>query len=753
MGITRRQFLKWSGVSAVGAVAFNGCLIPEEELQIESPVFLPEDLVSGIDNWYATLCRQDPEGCGIIIRVVEGRAKKVEGNPDYPLNQGKHNARSEAGLQALYHPDRISEPLAREGDAHVPISWDEARRRIADRMNGLSDRSRFLLVTQPLRGHQALLASEFVKAYGGRSMAYETLEQVTLRRAILEVFEQERMPVFDIENCKYLLSFGADFLSTWVSPVKYSRGYGELRQGSSHRGLHVQVDPRFSMTAANADEWVPVKPGGEGVLAMSMAYVIMRDGLGDSAAANALTGGGGYEALAAFSPDNQQVRDTTGVEPARIEELAHAFADPHNRPVMAIGGGSAGAHTSGLFNLKAIYSLNLLVGSVNTSGGVLYNPVPPLPELATTDVMAMGSPASFSEWRDLDRPQVLMIRGVNPVHGLPASANFRAAVEGAEFVVAFSSFMDETTAMADLVLPEHTYLEDWGDDVPDPAPGYEVIGLQQPVVSPFHDGTRGFGDELLLLGRALGLDLDSRLGLAEVTNSTMEDLLRHGAMHLWEMDRGSVRASSFDGFWNGVLQRGGWWDTAAINNSGVRNIKQLDTAWPDISFSDAPGGRAFNLIPFVSNSIGDGNLAHLPWLQATPDPITSVVWHTWVEMNSRTAEEMGLSTGDLVVVTAEGNRTLEVPVYPHPGVPPDTVSMPIGQGHSGFGRYADSVGANTISLLSALTDGQTGGLAWAATRVRVVKSDLSIDIPRFEGNQLAEEADEQAIIKITKPDH
>ena len=243
MGITRRQFLKWSGVSAVGAVAFNGCLIPEQELQIESPVFLPEDLVSGIDNWYATLCRQDPEGCGIIIRVVEGRAKKVEGNPDYPLNQGKHHARSEAGLQALYHPDRISEPLAREGDAHVPISWEEARRRVADRMNGLSDRSRFLLVTQPLRGHQALLASEFVKAYGGRSMAYETLEQVTLRRAILEVFEQERIPAFDIENCKYLLSFGADFLSTWLSPVKFSRGYGELRQGSSHRGLHVQVDP------------------------------------------------------------------------------------------------------------------------------------------------------------------------------------------------------------------------------------------------------------------------------------------------------------------------------------------------------------------------------------------------------------------------------------------------------------------------------------------------------------------------------
>ena len=154
----------------------------------------------------------------------------------------------------------------------------------------------------------------------------------------------------------------------------------------------------------------------------------------------------------------------------------------------------------------------------------------------------------------------------------------------------------------------------------------------------------------------------------------------------------------------------------------------------------------------MSNSIGDGQLAHLPWLQATPDPITTVVWHTWIEMNSRTADEMDINKGDMVVVTAEGTRTVEVPVYPHPGVPPDTVSMPIGQGHTAFGRYAEGVGQNTLSLLAGLTDGETGALAWAATRVRVVKSNTSIDIPRFEGNQPAIEADEQAIIKITRPE-
>ena len=504
------------------------------------------------------------------------------------------------------------------------------------------------------------------------------------------------------------------------------------------------------MTTANADEWVPVRPGGEGVLAMSMIYVIIRDGMADSGAANALTGGNGHEALDAFRPDNPQVQSVVGVEAGRIESLAHAFADPSNRPSLAIGGGSAGAHTSGLFNLRAIYSLNLLVSNVSKQGGIFFNPPPPLPELASQEVMNMGASASFRDWKEMDRPQALIVRGVNPVHGLPPGANFVAAVEQAEFVIAFSSFMDETTAMADIILPELTYLEDWGDDVPDPGPRYQTLGVQQPVVRPFHPGTGSFGDELLLWGRELGLDLNVSLGLDGVDSPTFQDLLKSGAEKLWMANRGSVRAATFEGFWNGVLQRGGWWDTEAGGASGVSQIKPLDTAWPDISFSDAPGGRAFNLIPFLSNSIGDGQLAHLPWLQATPDPITTVVWHTWVEINSKTAEEMGISEGDMVLVTAAGN-SLEVPAYPHPGVPPDTVSMPIGQGHTAFGQYAEGVGANTLSLLSAMPDRETGALAWAATKVVVVKSDLRIDIPKFAGNQFAEETEEQAIIKITRP--
>ena len=745
--------MRWSGVSTVGAVVFNGCRIPEEELQIESPVDLPEDLVAGIDNWYATICRQDPEGCGIIVRVVEGRAKKVEGNPDYPINQGKHNARSEAGLQALYHPDRITEPLFRESSSgeFQPITWTEARRRVGDSLGNLTDKSRFLLVTQPLSGHLALLTSEFVKAYGGKHMAFESLDQIILRQAIKDVFGQDRLPDFDIQNTQYLLSFGADFLSTWLSPVKNARGYGELRQGSGKRGVHVQVESRFSMTAASADEWVPVKPGGEGVLAMSMIYVIIRDSLGDGGVASVLTGGNGYVSLDAFRPNSSQVKDATGVSEDRIVELAHAFADPGNQPSLAIGGGSAGAHTSGLFNLRAIYSLNLLVNNVGDAGSVFFNPAPPLENLASQEILDMGIPASFRDWKEMNRPQVLMVRGVNPVHGLPSAANFAAAVENADFVIAFSSFMDETATMANLILPEHTYLEDWGDNVPDPGPRYQTLGIQQPVVRPFYPGTGSFGDELLLLGKDMGLDINGKLGLDGIDSPTFQDLLKKGVEKLWMENRGSVRAATFDGFWNGILQRGGWWDTEAKASDSPADPRPLNLNWPNISIEGFTGDDTYNLIPFLSNSIADGNLAHLPWLQAAPDPVTSMVWHTWVEINSKTAEEKGIRGGDVMEITSP-NGTVEAPAYVHPAVPPWTVSMPIGQGHTAFGRYAEGVGVNTLSILAPITDGDTNALAWAATRVRLRNTGKHIDMPRFEGNVPAFETEEQNIIKITLPD-
>ena len=753
MALTRRQFLTLAGGSATGAIIFAACGVPEEEQYVQGPLQMPEDMVSGLSNWYATLCRSCATSEGLVVRVMEGRAKKIEGNVDYPINRGKHSARCEAGLQALYHPDRIRGPLVRTGERgtgqYEEISWTDAIGRLTYQLEQLRDvrnQKAAVLITEPTGAHMATVVDRFVERYRGRHMTYEALEQTNLRRAIKQVFNEDRLPDFDIDNAGYVLSFGSDFLNTWVSPVRYGRGYGNFRQGERERGTLVQAESRFSMTAANADEWLFVRPGQEGLLALSMAHVIVADGLAVPGSVEELTGGD-PSILDQYAPELVEAR--TGTPAVKVRRIAHDFAAIGNG--LAIGGGSAGAHSNGLFNLTAIYSLNHLVGAFGRDGGVIPNPAPPVQGLA-------GPPeaTTYDEWQELiaemkqGEVQVLMVRGANPMYGLPNASGFRDASYDVPFIFSFSGFMDDTTAMSDLILPEHNYLEDWGSDIPMAGPGHQVVGFQQPVVRPFfegrgeHLGTRNFGDILMTIAQGLELDL-------ELEADTFREFLQNGARQLFVLDRGSVRAGAFQEFWHGVLQRGGWWDVNAKAMPALADLPALPE--PQEPEFDTDDRFRFNLIPFASTSLGEGPGAYLPWLQATPDPVTTATWQTWVEINLEVARDMDISEGDVVRVTS-ANGSLEALAYPHPGVSPDVVSIPIGQGHAAGGRYAEGRGANVLSIISpSVKDSETGALAWAATRVNIEKTGEWIRLPKFENTVPDRPADEhREVIQITRFD-
>ena len=747
MALTRRQFLTLAGGSAAGAILFQACGVPEDELLVQAPVEMPEDLVTGRDAWYATLCRESPNSVGIVVRVMEGRAKKVEGNVDYPLNTGAHGVRSEAGLQALYHPDRIRGPMVRSGERGAKqfreISWEDAISRLSFALENIANegqQSSVVMATDPINAHLDMVVNSFVSAYGARRMTYDPLEQTTVKTAMKQVFGQDRMPDFDIGNAGSVLSFGADFLNTWVSPERFGRGYGSFRDDEHDRGVFIHVDSRFSMSGANADTWVYVKPGMEGVLALSIAQVIIADGLADAGAADALTAG--FD-INAYAPE--AVASRTGVSAEKIRKVAHDFAS--HKPAVAFGGGSAAAHTNGLFNLAAIYSLNYLVGSVQHEGGIVFNPDAPIAGISSAK---SGSP--FSDWHrladEMSRGEIrmLMVRGADPIYGLPDAVNFERAAYNVPYIVSFSDTWDDTTAVADLVLPQHNYLEDWGSDIPDPGPGYQVVGFQQPVVRPFFEprgeqlGTRNFAD--VLMATAQGLELE--LGLP---GENYREILQDGAMKLYESGGGSVKASSFYGFWNGALQRGGWWDTSARVNGGTPEPQPLAGA-AEPSFSDGE----FYLIPFETTGLGNGSGAALPWMQATPDPISTAVWQTWVEINHRVAEERGISEGDVISIESQYGR-IEALAYPSPAVPPDTVCVPFGQGHASGGRYAERRGSNVYSILAPNIDGETGALAWASTKVNITNTGEWIRLPKFENTVTEFPRDEhEHIIKLTPID-
>jgi anaerobic selenocysteine-containing dehydrogenase len=661
-------------------------------------------------------------GDGVLVRVMQGRAKKIEGNPDHPVNRGKATARYDSALQLLYNPDRIAEPMLRysKNGNLVDISWDQAEARFKEALSNAT--GALTVVTNPLRGHLGSVASKFAAQYDGKHMAFDATEQGVLHGAVKAVLGQDQLPTFDIANAHTVLSFGADWLGTWGSSAGNGVKYGEFR--SDERGYLIHAEPRMSVTAAAADLWLAPIPGTEGALALGIARVIVEEGLvpaSDVAEFEAAVSGGlGDYGLSA-------VADLTGVSADRIQKAARQFAE--HTPSVAFGGGSAGAHTNGSFNLGAIYALNILVGAVDSKGGVTANP-----GSAIDGVPASATGASFEDWEAelaewrAGNVETVIIRGTDIVHGMPNSVAIREALEHVPNVIAFGVVHDDTMEYADLLLPEQTFFEAWGTDIPEPGPGYQVVGTQQPVVGPtisqdesgLISDARGFGDTLLAMS-------DGSYG------SSMESLVKGALSDLHGTGSGSVSASSASLFTNGALQRGGWWDTSkgASSSTGKVRVAQKNPGYSETG--ELGDGNSMFLMPFHSNSMYDGRLASSPWAQQTPDPISSASWSTWVEINSKEADRLGISEGDVLLIRSTSGE-IEALAYPHPGIRPGVIGIPMGQGHDQGGRYAKDRGANVLSILVDEKDSETGALAWAATRVLVQRAGRRMKVPKFEGN-------------------
>ncbi|MEX2426572.1 MAG: molybdopterin-dependent oxidoreductase [Thermomicrobiaceae bacterium] len=729
----RRDFLKLLAVSTTGAVLFTGCKLggyAETEFQKQSPVDHPADIPFGRDNWYATALPAVGGGIGVIVRIFEGRAKKIEGNPDFPLNTGKSGPRAQAIVQEVYHPDRIEGPMRRNGGGFERISWSDAITEVAGLVSNATSP---MLVTEPVSGAIARVAGEFAELAGAEHVVYEPDEFVVLRQAMQAVFGTERFPMLDLANAGSIVSFGADFLHNWISPVQFSVGYGEFRQGADReRGTYLHVSPRLSDSAASADHWYPNSPGTEGMIALAVANAMIEEGVVSEERASEVYSG---VTLGDYAPS--AVAEATGLSEDQIREIARELGQ--NTPSIAIAGGSAAAHTNGLFNLAAVFALNYLTESVNTEGGLLLNTGSPDTEVLPNRIGG----SSYSDWDGYIESMIagdvdlLMVHRANPAFGMPSASRISEALDQVSTVVSFSSFMDETTSQADLILPDHTTLEQWGLDVPDPAPGFQLVSVQQPVVEPFV-GTRQFGDVLMAIAEEAGSSL---------TWSSMQSAVQEMGMSLASVGRGLPDATEEREFFLEMQTQGGWWDEESTAGDAPSAPEEMPSP-AEPQFTGDESEYDFYLLPFVTNSWEYGETANLPWLQGLPDPITTAVWTSWVELNPNTADDLGVALGDLVRVESPSG-SIEVPVYVNPAAPPNVAAIPIGQGHTGYTRYAEDRGANPIEIVAAQTESGTGALAWAATRVRIEPLNERVRFPRFE-RQLPFQIEENPIVKVTR---
>ena len=242
MALTRRQFLTLMGGSAGAAVLFQACGLPEEELLIDAPIEMPEDLVRGEDAWYATSMGDFANGDGVLIRVMEGRAKKIEGNPDHPVNRGKSTARYDSVLQLLYHPDRLQEPMLRysKNGNLVNTTWDEADNRFRNALT--TGDGAMTIVTNPIRGHLGSVVEKFAKMFPNQFYNAGVAEQNMMGIASGMALEGNHVFVYSIGNfptfrCAEQIRNDVDYHNLPVTIVNVGAGvsYGNL--GYTHHSL------------------------------------------------------------------------------------------------------------------------------------------------------------------------------------------------------------------------------------------------------------------------------------------------------------------------------------------------------------------------------------------------------------------------------------------------------------------------------------------------------------------------------------
>ena len=254
-GIKRRDFLKVLGVSGA-SVGIAGCSegTGHELLPYVVP---PEDITPGVSTWYTSVCRECAAECGIWVRTREGRAVKVEGNPNHAVSGGAMCARGHSSMQGLYNPDRFTGPMRRENGTLSPISWDEAESLLASRIQGAA--GNVLFITGNIGPTEADLFTRFLSSVGGRHVQHDGLADAPLREATRIAFGRDVVPVYDFENAQTVVSFGADFLETWVSPVEYGRGFARSSgEAEGEKGKLYFVGPRLSLTGQVRQSVVPI---------------------------------------------------------------------------------------------------------------------------------------------------------------------------------------------------------------------------------------------------------------------------------------------------------------------------------------------------------------------------------------------------------------------------------------------------------------------------------------------------------------
>ncbi len=621
----RRAFLKASGFTFAGAI-LTGCSPTPVRKAIPNLV-QPEEIVPGRSLYYASTCNGCNASCGLLMKTRDGRPIKLEGNPLHPLSRGGLCAAGQASLLGLYDSHRLRHPWI----AGKQATWDEADRGIGAELakihgNGGAVRFWSGTITSPAR--EAVIRRFLVQFKDGQLVEHDPLSSSAILDAHALTHGARLLPGFHFEKAAVVVSFDADFLGTWISPVQFSRAYMDMRNPEMQReafSYHAQFESRLSLTGCKADSRTVVGPEQMRPWIAQLANLVAKKA--------------GTVLPAAASPADAR----------SLEALAERLWAARGRSLVVCG----------LQDVQAQVLVNFINYTLGNYGATL--------DLSQPSRQHRSNDAALQallEEIHLGKIAALFLHGVNPLAQMPRASELSAALKKVPLVVSFSERQDETSLAASYLCPDHHPLESWSDA--EPVSG--TVSLSQPAIRPL-SGTRAF--------------VESLSAWSGQPASAYEIVRRHWQEQVFPRQKVEP---SFDAFWDKALHDG----VAAVSVPTIA-IRPFDRKPVEAALSQPnSGGGGFSLVLYPKVSMMDGRHAYNPWLQELPDPVSKVAWDNYACLSPAAAARLSLKEGDVVGVDAGADGSLELPVLLQPGQHDNVVAVALGYGRKDSARFAEA---------------------------------------------------------------
>lgn len=735
MEINRRDFVKLLGSSVAGlAIGSSAGAI------MKLPKSLEPVLYSGprTETWKLTTCSKCPGGCSLKVRMIDNFPIQAYGNPLSPINDGGICSLGLASISDLYHPSRITGPLKKVNGKFIPITYKEAYSLLLEKLKNETNKEDIFIIAQTESRIRAELFNQFSKETGINNLIIDN----HLNNSLMPYQDvaSESPDFIDFEKCDYFLSFGSQLSEISQSPLYYTRKLIDFRE----KGYKItSAGSKLTSSFSKADEWVPVQHAALGDLALGIAYILLKDELYDKNAESSITG---FNSIKKYILDNyypDKVEELTGVPANTILQIGRKF-EKAIAPVAYFD--ESILHTSnGTQNAVAIIFLNALKGFKGF--GKIKDPF--FSSLFNNTKSTLEN-VSFNSFKNRlagkNNIKILMISGSNFIFNNTDQETLKKQIDSIPFIVSFSPFIDESSSLAHLIIPDHNDLEKLDLNF-DESIGKSVISVQQPIVKPFFK-TTDTGD--LLISLIKGLNKDSKFTFDSVSDyikSIANKLYLNGNGTLMsqskftEIEKGLMKIGwktneygSFDDFWDSLLEYGGWWNPYSEKKSYSPKINftgKLSTDNKRNNFSVGTASKnKYHLNIFRKNLDYKGNMSLYPVLVEQFGHNWSVYYELWAEINPETARSQSLPDRGKVFIKTGKGKFPAILIY-NPAVMPGSLDIPFGLGHNVLG---DTSGINPLTFTENIFDSVSGKPSFSETVAEIEPASTNNSF--FSANRL-----------------